>query len=243
RFHCLYWPALLLSAGLALPRRVYAHGWLTKDRHKISKTTGNTVDPAALARELGSDAVRYYLLSATAFGQDGDYTRHGLVARYTADLANGFGNLVQRATVLASRHAGLAHTTGLLCAADLELRARARALEERVAAAFESLALHDAAAAVRAFVEDANRYAQVTAPWDLAKVGQHDRLAVVLDHLVEAARLAAWYYAPFVPQAAAVAHQRIAGCVPSTGVGSFEVHRRATVQVGPPLFPRLSASG
>src|SRR5205814_938392 len=108
RFHCLYWPALLLSAGLPIPRQVFAHGWLTKDRHKISKTTGNTVDPAELATEFGSDAVRYYFLRAIAFGQDGDYTRSALVARYYAELANDFGNLVQRATALASRSPGVA---------------------------------------------------------------------------------------------------------------------------------------
>src|SRR6185369_15279733 len=88
RFHCLYWPALLLSAGLPLPRRVYAHGWLTRDGQKISKTTGNIVDPATLIDEFGADAVRYHFVRAIPFGRDGDFTQADFIARYTADLAN-----------------------------------------------------------------------------------------------------------------------------------------------------------
>ena len=105
RFHCLYWPALLLSAGLPLPRHVFAHGWLTKDGQKISKSTGNVIDPVALVDEFGADAVRYYFLRQVPFGQDGDYTRESFVRTYNADLANTFGNLVQRTTTLAARSA------------------------------------------------------------------------------------------------------------------------------------------
>ena len=256
RFHCLYWPALLLSAGLPLPRQVFAHGWLTKDRHKISKTTGNTVDPSALAAEFGSDAVRYYFLRAIAFGQDGDYTRSALVARYNAELANDFGNLVQRATALASRspasplHAlassGAEFAPADLCSFEVELappevalRAQAGVLAERVAAAFDRLALDEAVTAIGEFVNQANRYAQLTAPWDLAKAGQTARLGVVLDHLVEAARLAAWHYAPIIPRAAAEAHRRLAGSAPAPGQGWFGAVRRGEVVSGPPLFPRV----
>jgi methionyl-tRNA synthetase len=247
RFHCLYWPALLLSAGLPVPRQVFAHGWLTKDRHKISKTTGNTVDPAQLVTEFGSDAVRYYFLRAIAFGQDGDYTRQGLVARYNADLANDFGNLVQRATTLAARSATpLAARSATpvvgdgLEAPEQALRAQAAALADRVAAAFEHLALDEAVAAIGDFVNKANRYIQITAPWELAKAGATARLAVVLDHVVEAARLAAWYYVPIIPRAAAEAHKRLTGSVPEAGQGCFGALRRGNVTVGPPLFPRVA---
>jgi methionyl-tRNA synthetase len=240
RFHCLYWPALLLSAGLPLPRRVFAHGWLTKDRQKISKTTGNTVDPSALVTEFGADAVRYYFLRAIAFGQDGDYTRQGLVARHNAELANDFGNLVQRATTLASRHPALARPdTEALSAAEVELRALGTTLVDRVAAAYEALALHEVAVAVGTFVNQANRYIEITAPWKLAKLGSTARLAVVLDHLVEAARLAAWYYAPIIPRAAAEAHLRLAGTPPAPGEGFFGALRRRSVVVRPALFPRM----
>jgi methionyl-tRNA synthetase len=224
-----------------LPKHVFAHGWLTKDGQKISKTTGNTVDPAALVAEFGSDAVRNYFLRAFAFGQDGDYTRQGLVSRYNADLANDFGNLVQRATALASRSTvqaiGAGEAPG---AAEDELRTDAAALADRVAAAYESVALHEAAGAIAEFVGQVNRYIERTRPWDLARKSAAGRLAVVLDHLVEAARLAAWYYAPIIPSAATEAHRRLTGTLPTPGQGSFVVRPRGEVELGPPLFPRLT---
>jgi methionyl-tRNA synthetase len=217
RFHCLYWPALLLSANLPLPAHVFAHGWLTQDGQKISKTTGNTVDPAALAAEFGSDALRYYLLRSVPFGQDGDFSRPALVARYNADLANDFGNLVQRVTSLASRYGVASHSDGLLGAAAQAARARA-------ADAFGSLALHDAVAAAGDFVRDVNKYLQLTAPWDLAKAGHLERVQVVLREAVDAARIASQLYLPFIPRAAKEALRRLEATPPT---------------VGPPLFPRL----
>jgi methionyl-tRNA synthetase len=240
RFHCLYWPALLLSAGLTLPRRVFAHGWLTKDGQKISKTSGNTIDPTALAREFSADAVRYYFLRAIPFGQDGDYTRSEFVARYTADLANDFGNLVQRATTLAARHPA-SSGRGSPRVAESQLRAAAEALPERVESAIERLALHEALAAINGFVRDTNRYLDATAPWTLARQGDAARLGVVLDHVVEAARLASWHYAPFVPRAATEAHLRLVGTTPHLSGRTFAVGRRGSVRVGQPLFPRVEA--
>ncbi|MBV9580205.1 MAG: methionine--tRNA ligase [Chloroflexi bacterium] len=225
RFHCLYWPALLLSAGLPLPKQVFAHGWLTKDGKKISKTTGNTVDPGELAAEFGSDALRYHLLRATPFGQDSDYTRDAFIRLYNAELANAFGNLVQRATALANRHACALSVEGVESAPELDLRVRSWQVESCVTAAFETLALQDAVTAVGGFVRDANRYLQVTAPWDLARAGDASRLGVVLRHALEAARLAARWYSPIIPRAAAEASRRL-GATP--------------VETGLPLFPRYS---
>jgi methionyl-tRNA synthetase len=239
RFHCLYWPALLLSAGLPLPRHVFAHGWLTRDGQKISKTTGNVIDPVALSADFGSDAVRYYFLRAIPFGQDGDYGQAQFVERYNADLANDFGNLIQRATTLASRTPPSAHRE-VPGQPEIELRRHALALAERVEAGFDGLALHAAVGAVGAFVTHANRYIELTAPWRLAKQGSSGQLELVLEHVVEAARLAAWYYAPIIPRAAEAAHQRLAGGSPGVGGGCFEPRARRVVDVGPPLFPRRS---
>jgi methionyl-tRNA synthetase len=270
RFHCLYWPALLVSAGLPLPKQVFAHGWLTKDGRKISKTTGNSIDPSALVAEFGSDAVRYYLLRSTPFGQDGDYTRESFLRVYNAELANNYGNLVQRATVLANRHAAalsehgpewapgnaavlsaqgaerapwnaaVVSAQGPECApgnaaapieqgpewaAERALCQHAARLESRVAEAFEALALHDGVAAVGELVTEANRYLQLTSPWELARAGDTPRLGVVLRHTLQAARLATHWYAPFIPRAAAEASRRL-GATP--------------VEIGPPLFPRYS---
>jgi methionyl-tRNA synthetase len=241
RFHCLYWPALLLAAGLPLPRRVFAHGWLTQDGKKISKSTGNVVDPRALVARFGSDAVRYYFLRAVPFGHDGDFTSAAILARYNADLANDFGNLVQRATTLASRYAPPAPNAGGAGSTEYDLGHRAARLSERVADAFDRLALHDAAAAVGSFVSDVNRYVDATAPWSLARAGESQRLSIVLAHILEATRVAAWYYAPIVPRAATEAHCRLAGTRPAPGGGVFAPEPRAP-RVGPPLFPRVVSS-
>jgi methionyl-tRNA synthetase len=241
RFHCLYWPALLLSAGLPLPRHVFAHGWLTRDGEKISKSTGNVVDPAELATTFGSDAVRYFFVRAIPFGLDGDYTRQAFVARYNADLANDFGNLVQRATALAGRSPVTPRLTGDLTTDERELREAARELSERVEAAFETYLLHAAAAAVGEFVTQGNRYLERTTPWLLARQGATDRLAMVLGHAVEAARLAAWHYAPIIPRAASEAHVRLSGGTLRPGGGTFGAVGVQTVVTGPPLFPRLLA--
>lgn len=243
RFHCLYWPALLLSAGLPLPRQVFGHGWLTKDGHKISKTTGNTIDPFELVASFGSDAVRYYFVRAIAFGQDGDYTREHFLAIYEAELANGFGNLVQRATSLLARHADRTPrpepVAGGAGAAERELAAHAARLGEQVASAFGRLAPHEAALATGTFVRQVNRYVEATAPWELARAGDDARLQVVLDHLGEAARLAAWYSAPMIPRAADEAHRRLAGAPPAPGGGVFAPRAGRSASMGPPLFPRL----
>jgi methionyl-tRNA synthetase len=239
RFHCLYWPALLLSAGLPLPRHVFAHGWLTQGGQKISKSTGNVVDPAELTTTFGSDAVRYFFLRAIPFGLDGDYTRPAFVARYNADLANDFGNLVQRATALASRSPVSPRLSGELTADEHALRGAARELAERTEAGFETLALHAAAAAVGEFVSQANRYLERTAPWLIARQGANERLAVVLGHAVEAARLAAWHYAPIIPRAASEAHIRLSGGSPQQDGGTFGAVGVQSVVGGPPLFPRV----
>lgn len=240
RFHCLYWPAMLWSAGLPLPRRVFAHGWLTKDGRKIAKSTGNMVDAAALAAEFGVDAVRFWLLRGVPFGQDGDFTRAAFVARYNADLANDFGNLVQRATTLISRYSGgRLPAPGAPDDPEKRLRAEADALSGRITAALERLAIDQAIGAVMAFVSAANRYAEETAPWRLARDGEAQRLATSLYHLCEAARLAAWHLSPFIPTSAAEAHRRLCGQEPDGGLGSFgAAPSGAPVQSGPPLFPR-----
>ena len=224
RFHCIIWPALLLSAGLPLPRHVFAHGWLTRDGKKISKTTGNVVDPRQLVAEFGSDAVRYYFLRAIPFGQDGDFSRQAFVARYNADLANDFGNLVQRATTLASQYRSATAPRELTTTiADDTLHLETIELGARVDEAFATLALHDAVGAAGDFVRAVNRYLEATAPWNLANAGEWDRLSLVLQDSVQAVRVAATHYLPFIPRAASEALRRL-----------------DANEVGAPIFPRLA---
>ena len=106
RFHCLYWPGLLIAASLNPPSRVFAHGWMTKDGKKLSKSTGNVIDPAVLVAQYGVDAVRYYFLRETSFGLDWDFSEAGLAQRYNSDLANDFGNLVSRSLTMIAKYCG-----------------------------------------------------------------------------------------------------------------------------------------
>src|SRR5207248_8993512 len=156
-----------------------------------------------------------------------DYTRQSFVARYNADLANDFGNLVQRATTLASRHASLladAPGNDQLCAPEIALQSEADALHGRVAVAFGRLALHEAAAMIGNFVKQANRYLEATAPWLLARNGDSERLGVVLRHAVHAARLAAAEYEPFIPRAAQEAERRLSASPPCLGAPLFTMY-------------------
>ncbi|HEX2033362.1 MAG TPA: methionine--tRNA ligase [Chloroflexota bacterium] len=267
RFHCLYWPAILLSAGLPLPRRVFAHGWLTDHGRKIGKSSGNAVAPESLAATLGVDGLRYCLLRAAPFGQDGDAAPDSLVACYNAELANNYGNLVQRATTLVARYAGgVVPAPGPSGPAERRLQDAAATLQGTVAGAFERLALDEAIEAVAGFVTAANRYAEETAPWQLARQtrgvavpaqgeqdagaagrgaadGAGERLHTALCFLAEAARLASWYLWPVIPTTAAAAHRRLCGQAPDvTGGagGAFGwLEPGARVEAAQPLFPRL----
>lgn len=240
RFHCLYWPALLMSAGLPVPRHVFAHGWLTKDGQKISKTTGNIIDPGALAEEFGPDAFRYFFLREIPFGQDGDYSRAAFLHRYNGDLANDLGNLVHRTVALVDRFGGgFVPAPGEPEGPDHELRNLAQSLPETIQNAMEALALQDAIAAAFGLVARANRYVEETAPWELARAGDQRRIDTVLYHLAEAVRLAAWHLHPFLPRASAEIYSRLGAGELAPGQARFGLLRPGSaVTPGPPLFPR-----
>ena len=168
RFHCLYWPGLLIAAGVPPPSRIFAHGWMTKDGKKLSKSTGNIIDPKVLADQYGVDAVRYYFLRETSFGQDWDFSEAGLAQRYNSDLANDFGNLVSRSLTMIAKYSDGKipkrvdeSTPGL--GVDTALDA------ESVFAAYEALNFSLALTQIWGCVSDANQWIVKTAPWNLAK--------------------------------------------------------------------------
>ena len=210
RFHCLYWPAMLLAVGLPVPRQVFAHGWLTKDGHKLSKTTGNIIDPFDLVQRLGSDAVRYFFLREGSFGADWDYTEGAFIRRYNADLANDFGNLLNRTVQMVVRYFDgvVPEPTGEPEAVDRSLLELADNLSAQVAAAVQRVALQDVLITIWNLVEAANKYVQDTAPWELAKarkagsVQAHERLGTVLYNLVDVLRLLGYAVAPIMPRKA-----------------------------------------
>src|SRR6478735_2170965 len=170
RFHTVYWPAFLMSAGIELPRRVFAHGFINVKGEKMSKSVGNVVDPAALLDEFGLDQVRYFLLREVPFGQDGSYSDEAIVGRINTDLANEMGNLAQRSLSMVNKNLGGAvPQPGGFSAEDRELLAVADALLPKVRAHFDAPAMHLALEAVWLMLGAANRYFSAQEPWVLRK--------------------------------------------------------------------------
>lgn len=201
RFHAVIWPAMLMAAGLPVPRGVFGHGWLLVGGEKMSKSKLTGIAPHQITEVFGSDAFRYYFLSAITFGQDGSFSWEDLSARYHAELANGFGNLASRVLAMVQKYRGGAVPQVALdpAIADLE-----REVTEAADAAIERLALHEALAAVERLVDALNLYVTEQAPWVLAKdPAQADRLDTVLATLAHGVGTLAVLYSPVMPQATA----------------------------------------
>ncbi len=203
RFHAVYWPAFLMSAGIAVPRHIFSHGFLFNRGEKMSKSVGNVVDPFALADAYGVDPLRYFLLREVPFGQDGNYSHDAIVARINADLANDLGNLAQRSlTIVARGLGGKLPAPGAFTATDTAILAAADAMIAKAREAMKTQQLHQVLNAVWAVVADANRYFAGEAPWALAKTDPA-RQGTVLYVTAEVIRQVAILTQPFMPQAAA----------------------------------------
>jgi methionyl-tRNA synthetase len=202
RFHAVHWPAFLMSADIALPRRVFAHGFLFNRGEKMSKSVGNVVDPFAMAVEYGVDPMRYFFLREVSFGQDGSYSHEAIVNRINADLANDLGNLAQRSLSMIGKHtaAAVPEPAGF-SEADRILLAAADALIERCRAEMRQQAIHAALAAIWEVVADANRYFAAQEPWALRK-SDPARMATVLYVTAETLRQIAILIQPVMPDSA-----------------------------------------
>jgi methionyl-tRNA synthetase len=202
RFHAVYWPAFLLSAGIALPKRVFAHGFLNVRGEKMSKSVGNVVDPFDLADTFGVDQIRYFFMREVPFGQDGSYSPEGMVTRINSDLANDFGNLAQRVLSFVHRNAGAeVPSPGPLAEADRALLAGASGVLAEMRQAMEGQAIHRALELLWGVVAAANRYVDTAAPWSLRK-SDPQRMRTVLWALAETIRHIAILAQPAVPAAA-----------------------------------------
>src|SRR6185369_14369067 len=200
RFHAVYWPAFLMSAGIALPKRVYAHGFLVNRGEKMSKSVGNVVDPFVLAGDYGVDQLRYFLLREVPFGQDGNYSRDGIVQRINADLANDLGNLAQRSlSMIAKNCEGSVPKPGEFTAADQTILAAADAALARVEEAIDDFAIHRALEIVWSVVADANRYFAGEEPWAHKKTNPQ-RMATILYATAEVTRQIAILVQPVMPE-------------------------------------------
>jgi methionyl-tRNA synthetase len=202
RFHTVYWPAFLMSAGIALPRQVFAHGFILNRGEKMSKSTGNVVDPIVLARLYGVDALRYFLLREVNFGGDGSFSDEAIVARANADLANSFGNLAQRTLAFIAKNLeGELPAAGRGDPADTELLTAIADAGREFREAFDALALNQALETWMRAVFACNQYIDVQAPWALRKTDP-ERMHAVLGTLVRAIRDLAILVLPVIPESA-----------------------------------------
>ncbi len=244
RFHAVYWPAFLMSAGLPLPKMVFAHGWWLRSNAKMSKSVGNIVDPVPLMDDFGPDAVRYFLMRDMAMGQDASFSEEALVDRINTDLANDFGNLASRLLRMIGsyRDGRIPSAAG---AGDGALREAAAAATAAWREAFDDMRFHDGLAAIWTLVGEANRYIVRHEPWTLAKdPGRRGQLDTVLYEAAEALRLAAVTTLPVMPSASRTLLAQL-GCpeeADATGPEVLDWGRLlagATCRPGEALFPRV----
>jgi methionyl-tRNA synthetase len=228
RFHAVYWPAFLMSAGIELPRQVYGHGFLLSRGEKMSKSVGNVVDPMVLADRFGVDPLRYFLLREVTFGQDGSYSAEAIVNRANAELANSFGNLAQRTLSMIVKNLGGVLPAPGNASEDVELLDLVgKAANGEIPAAFDRFAFSVGIEAWIRAVFACNQYIDVQAPWALRK-SDPERMAAVLGTLVVAVRHLAEAIAPIIPDSAAKLIALI-----DAGEGG------APIPQPTPLFPRI----
>ncbi len=203
RFHSVYWPAFLMSAGIELPKRIFAHGFLFNRGEKMSKSTGNVIDPIKMAHHYGVDQMRYFFLREVPFGQDGNYSHEAIVNRINADLANDFGNLAQRSlSMIAKNCDGKVPAPGEFTPEDKEILTRADGLLAATRPHMDKQALHSVLAEIWAVVADANRYFAGQEPWALRKTDLA-RMNTVLYVTAEVIRQISILTQPFMPEASA----------------------------------------
>jgi methionyl-tRNA synthetase len=230
RFHAVYWPAFLMSAGIELPKMVYGHGFLLSRGEKMSKSVGNVVDPLALANSFGVDALRYFLMREVSFGQDGSYSAEAIINRVNAELANSFGNLAQRTLSMIFKNLGGVLPGAGETAEDEDLLAKVSAACGELEVRFGQYAFSVGLEAWMGAVFACNAYVDAQAPWTLRKTDP-ERMAAVLGTLVVAVRRLAEAVAPVIPASA----DKLLALI-DAGKGG------APISQPQPLFPRLELS-
>lgn len=239
RFHAIYWPAFLMSAGLALPKTVFGHGFVLNRGVKMSKSDGNVVDPAAMAERFGVDRLRWFLLREVAFGEDGSYSDEAIIERTNADLANGIGNLAQRALSMVAKNLGGVMPAPVAHEGVEALTDSIKALTEAYFAAMNGLQLHRALEAVMGMVSAANGFFAEAAPWKLAKTDEA-AMAGVLAVTLDATRRIVLLVQPFMPDSSGALLDQLGVAADARNFKAFHAAVPAGTQLPAPqgVFPR-----
>ena len=247
RFHAVFWPAFLMAGGFPLPKCVFGHGWWLKDEAKMSKSKGNVLDPYQILNAFGPDALRYFLLREVPIGLDGNFSHEGFVNRVNSDLANDFGNLVQRTlTMIRSYFGGMIGECGAEAEEDAKLRAEFGTLKERVFTLYDEYAINKALEEIWAYLNAVNKYLAGREPWKIAKdPAQRPRLARILCQAAAAIRGISYLLYPVMPTTADkvwdfLGEKKLLSCVRYQDLAFEGFKPTQEIKEPHPLFPRVA---
>jgi methionyl-tRNA synthetase len=241
KYHAVYWPAFLMAAGLPLPKKELIHGWWLKDEKKMSKSSGNVLDPYILLKHFNADAIRYFLMREASIGADGNFSHEGFINRVNTDLTNDWANLVSRTTGMIEKYfANAFQGTALYTAKEKDIRDRYVELEKAVLDHFDQYQFNRGLECVFEYVNSLNRYIVESQPWNLAKEKENEaRLAAVLKTLARAILSVNTLLSPILPDSAAKVRAIFNAADPD--LGWKDLPEAFAIRQGTQLFPRVDS--